>query len=344
MVKRLIATLLHNRWVFRLIGIGIFILILLRLDLELVWQTLLEIDLTWLVLSLVFQFLAMIAATIRWQLLMQRLGIRIRFWFATVYQLIGTAAALVTPGQLGEFVKVLYLRRDGHPLPESLRSLIVDRLYDLLTLLLFGFIAIAILFGLSMQVALALTLGVAVVLVAGFLLARSSEQRRRWIVHHIVRFTPGSYRQTMREEADRLTMHVVEFTLGFLVVVALFTLLHYLLLLLAAYAIVAAMRLDVSFWYYAMIVPLLRLVGLLPVSILGIGTRDITAIYLLGLVGISEEASLLTSTIGLLTRQLQAVVGLAAWWRYPLFTREKRQVARLVPTARSSAAKQQGKG
>jgi hypothetical protein len=41
-------------------------------------------------------------------------------------------------------------------------------------------------------------------------------------------------------------------------------------------------------------------------------------IYLFAQVGVSEESSLVFSMLTLLTLELQALVGLLAWWRYPL--------------------------
>lgn len=341
-VKRLGRALLRNRWVFRLIGVALFFLILLELDLREVWKTLLAVEPVYLLLSLALQLLAMVVATLRWQLIMRRLDISIPFAQSFIHQLIGTAAALVTPGQLGEFVKVLYHRREGVPVPESLFSVIIDRLFDLLMLLLLGFIALAVLFGLPAELTIVISIAGAVMVTVTFLLRRKRDSAGRWLVAQIVAFSPQAYRATMRTEAHRLATRVDQFTPALLVGGILLTAVNYVLLLLRIYALVLAIHLVVPFWFFAMIVPLLRLVGLIPISVLGIGTRDITAIYLLGQVGISEESALLVSTMGLIMLQVQALLGLIAWWRHPLHGKGDKPGADALMTANQGVAERGG--
>jgi uncharacterized protein (TIRG00374 family) len=314
---------MRNRWSFRLIGIGLFILILLKIDLGEAWQTLRNVDLFYILLSLVFQAFGLIFATIRWQLIMQKLDIRVRFSQSFTHQLIGTAAALVTPGQLGEFVKVLYHRREGFPVPESIFSVLLDRLFDLGMLLLFGFLALAILFGVPTNFAIFLAAGALFFLVAAIIFFRYKKESGQWIGNGIAMLTPKTYKAAVKGDAIHLASRVGELKLLFLLLCVLLTVVNYSFLLLRVYALVLALQISVPFWYFAIVVPLLRLVGLIPISVLGIGTRDITAIYLFGQVGVSESSSVLISTLGLITVQFQTLVGLLAWWRDPINLRKQ---------------------
>ncbi len=322
-IKSLARRVLRNRWVFRLIGVGVFILILLKVDLGEALRVLVTVDPLFLILSLVLQATALVVTTFRWQLIMHRLEIHIPFLRSFVHQLIGTAAAQVTPGQLGEFVKVLYHRSHGFPVPESLLSVLMDRAYDLLMLLLFGFIALAVLFGMPLTLTVAIAASGGIVLVTGFLFARNKEESARWIAAALARISPQVYKETVQGNARRLAQRVGGFKLSFLVVCGLLSIVNYTLLVLRNYSLALALHIDVPFGYFVMVVPLLRLVGLVPISISGIGTRDVTAIYLFAQVGIPEESSLIFSMLGLLTLEFQALVGLLAWWRYPLQLGEK---------------------
>jgi len=78
-----------------------------------------------------------------------------------------------------------------------------------------------------------------------------------------------------------------------------------------------SVHMDVEFWFFASAVPLFRLVGLVPITISGIGTRDAVIIYILSGVGIPPESSLILSVLSLVTFQLQALVGALFWWRFP---------------------------
>lgn len=317
-IKFTVGWVFRNRWILRLIGIGVFVFILLKIDLKEALRVLVTLDPTFLILSLAFQAIALVVTTFRWQLIMHRLDIHIPFSRSLIYQLIGNAAAIVTPGQLGEFVKVLYQRSHGFPVSESLLSVLIDRTYDLLMLLLFGFVALAILFGIPFELTVIIVASSTVILVAGFLFIRNREGTSQWIVATLVRVSPKTYKETVRSDARRLSQHLGEFKLTFLTGCGLLSVFNYTFLLLRIYALVLALHIEVPFWYFVMVVPLLRLVGLVPISVAGIGTRDITVIYLLAQVGVSEESSLILSMLGLLTLQFQAILGLVAWWRYPL--------------------------
>lgn len=317
-IRSIARRALRNRWLFRLIGIGVFILILFKIDLGEALRVVIAADPFFILLSLAVQMVALVVATFRWQLIMRRLEIHIPLSRSVAYQLIGTAAAFVTPGQLGEFIKVLYPRSHGFPAPESLLSVLIDRAYDLLMLLLFGFIALAVLFGvppgLTFIVAAAAGLG----LVVAFLLTRSREASAQWIATALGRISPKAYKETVHKNARRLVQRVGRLSVGFLITCGLLSIVNYGLLLLRIYLLVLALQMDVPFWYFAMVVPLLRLVGLIPISVSGIGTRDVTTIYLFAQAGVPEESSLILSVLGLLTLAFQALVGLLAWWRYPL--------------------------
>ena len=322
-LKSGVRWVLTNRWSLRIIGISVFAIILVKVDLGEALRVLTTLDPRFLIVSLALQACALVVATFRWQLIMRRLAIRIPFVRSLIYSLIGTAAALITPGQLGEFVKVLYLRDLRAPVPESVLSVLIDRAYDLLLLLLFGYIAIAVLFGVPPIVTIVIIAGGGILLAAGYFFARKREETARWLAAALARISPQAYQETVQRDTQRLIQSLGALSPGFLLICGFLSVGNYALLLLRIYAVALALHIAVPFWYFAMVMPLMRLVGLIPISVSGIGTRDITIIYLLAQVGIPQEASLVFSVVGLLALQFQALIGLLAWWRYPLQLKKK---------------------
>ena len=330
-VKPLLHRILQSRWVFRLIGIGIFVLILTRIDLDQLYQTLRTIDPLFLLLSLVLQAVALVVTTFRWQLIMHRLEIYVPFRHCVIQQLIGTAAGVITPGQLGEFIKVLYLGSYGYAVPESALSVVVDRLFDLSMLFLFGLIGLAVLFRVPPGLTAALATGICILVGGGLLFARNREKSAQTLATVVAKISPQAYKETVHKNTHHLAQLVGKFNLSLLAACALLSTVNYGLLLLRIYCMALSVHVVAPFWYLAMAIPLLRLVGLIPISISGIGTRDITMIYLLGRVGVPQEASLVLSILSLLTLQFQVLVGLMAWWRYPV------QVSRGKGSSRESS-------
>jgi glycosyltransferase 2 family protein len=328
-----------------MIGVVVFALILLRIDLRQAWRVLASVDAWFLALSLALQGVALIVTTFRWQIIMRHLGIRIPFWRSFIYQVIGTAAGQVTPGEFGEFLKVLYHRRDGFPVPESALSVLVDRLYDLAVLLIFGLLSLTILFDIPTIWTIALYLGAVLLVTGGYVFAAHRQEGARWMASALARITPVVHREAVRGNAQHLAERVGTFPPRLLLGVGLVSVANYALLLIRVYALALAVHIEVSFTYFVQLVPLLRLVGLVPISISGIGTRDVAAIYLLGRVGVPQEASLVLSMLSLVTLQVQALVGLLVWWRHPLHppegeTRHRARLARAA--ARREQAASQG--
>jgi hypothetical protein len=314
-LKLLMQKFSKNRWVFRLIGLAVFVLILAKIDLKEALAVLAKTNIWFVILSIVLQGVALLVTTYRWQLIMRRLDIHIPYIDSVQHQLIGTAAAVVTPGQIGEFVKVLYHKKYGYPYSTSLASVIVDRLFDLLMLLSFGGIALATLIGIPTPYTILLTcLGVAVV-ISALLLSRWKDRGAPRVAALLARLSPVKYRQIVLDDTERLTRRLGEFSPLFLLSCALLSVFNYALLVYRIYVLVLALHIQVPFLYFAMVVPLMRLVGLLPISISGIGTREVTVIYLLNKVGVPAEASLVLSLLGLITLQFQALVGLLVGWK-----------------------------
>lgn len=308
---------LRNGWIFRLIGVVVFIVILCQINLNELLRTIKQIDPFWLLFSLVMQGIALLIATFRWKVVMEFLNICVPYGKSVIHQLIGTGMALVTPGQLGEFVKVLYHRNLGFPVPESALSVILDRLYDLLMLFFFGFVSLAILFGLSPELITGLIVAGSILglLIMYYLL--NKEKAINWFAIVITKICPKPYKETIGRDFHRLIGYIGQLKPTFFLACLLLSFGNYAFLTLRFYVLALSVQMDVSFWYVALAVPLIRLVGLLPISISGIGTRDALLIYLFYNVGIPAEKSLALSLLGLITILFQALVGVLCWWRYP---------------------------
>lgn len=74
-----------------------------------------------------------------------------------------------------------------------------------------------------------------------------------------------------------------------------------------------ALDIDISFIYLLILVPIIVLITLLPISIAGLGVREVSFIYLFGLVGVNEEAALTLSLLGFAMNMFSIVPG---YWLY----------------------------
>lgn len=80
---------------------------------------------------------------------------------------------------------------------------------------------------------------------------------------------------------------------------------------------------NIKLIYFVFLIPIINVVEILPISIMGIGTRDWTTIFLYSSLGVSKEyglsLSLMLFTLGLIPQML---VGYFIAWRKKLFKEE----------------------
>jgi uncharacterized protein (TIRG00374 family) len=81
------------------------------------------------------------------------------------------------------------------------------------------------------------------------------------------------------------------------------------ILVVAVWVIARALAIAAPLSYFFAIVPLVSLVESVPISIFGIGTRDVSYVYLLGLVGVAQEKALSLSLLYVLLTLLYALLG-----------------------------------
>ncbi len=92
-------------------------------------------------------------------------------------------------------------------------------------------------------------------------------------------------------------------------VVILFSLPLQLMTVISFFLSSYAFHLNVSFLYFLILVPLIMVISFLPITIGGIGTRELACIYFLGKIGIEKEISLGISLLNLFFLILVGIIG-----------------------------------
>ncbi len=279
-----------HRYLIRSIGIFLLVIILTRVDLEDTWRQLQDCRPAAVVLA-IFLILPQVALrACRWQGLMARLAIRcswpqsLRFYFAGIF------IGLVTPGRLGELAKGVFLRQYGiASIGRSLPSVLADRILDLLVLvglallglpyfdliphagrvsaLMLGLMALVIALGLK-WLAASSQLNVIAVKIRKRLKNGWSGSLDEFVAGSRALITPGLWA-----------------SLGW-------TLAGYGIFFIQTHTIGYALGLPADFKTIAMVVSISILVGFIPITFAGLGTRDAVLIFLFGQAGVSDTAAL----------------------------------------------------
>lgn len=115
---------------------GLFAIFLRHVDLAAVWTAIKGARPGWLAVAVTISLSVIPARAWRWRLLFDHVG-RARLWDATVATAIGFAATTLLPARAGEVVRPVALSRSARlPLPALLVSVLLERLLDLVTVIL----------------------------------------------------------------------------------------------------------------------------------------------------------------------------------------------------------------
>jgi glycosyltransferase 2 family protein len=131
----------------RIIGIALFVWILSRIDLNELSTAIRNADVFLILSALLLQILVYNAKTLRWHTIVHTTSARPSLFHSWCVYHIGVFLATITPGKLGELGKAAYLTKEGVPPILGIALVIIDRLSDVIAIVLIGAFSVGILFG-----------------------------------------------------------------------------------------------------------------------------------------------------------------------------------------------------
>lgn len=200
----------------------------------------------------------------------------------------------ITPGRIGEFVKAIYFEKKGTPFSASLYGTVLDRLFDVVVISIIGS---TVFFSFS---EIASHINTNVIIIYMILLSIIS----------ILLFNSSIVHSVINKLARKMTM---SYNLSSIITDTTFSISQLDVKALASSFIITTAALVCNFssiYYLAQsidlgipyidilgISALVSLVSMIPVSFLGLGTRDIVLIQMLSLYGIDKISSVAFSSL-----------------------------------------------
>jgi uncharacterized protein (TIRG00374 family) len=297
-----------KRWGARFIGVALFIFFLFKFDFGTIGSHLAKFTLSHIGILGSMTFLFLLTKSLRWWVLLKQYGVDIPFFSSFSIYLAGMFLGLVTPGRIGDFSKAFYLKTYHNLiLFRGLLISVIDRLLDLLLMLLISYLYITLV---VRGVSLILSVGV---LLIGFLLLgivfwtnRKSSllqtglvRTLRWLSHQKLDTTTF----------ERYTIYPMNRFSGLAVVL---TLVSMIVLVYQAYRIAGILGLNIAFVTTGGSLVSANLVGLLPISIMGVGTRELTLFAFLDQIPYAAIIGFSVSFV-IFSQILSAIVGFLCW-------------------------------
>ncbi len=262
-------------------------------DLSNVWDTLAHANYLWIVPGILTYFLAVVARTWRWHYLLRSIKpVPLRTLFPIVT--IGYMGNNIYPARAGEVLRSYVLKkRTGVPMSASLATVVIERLFDGVVMLLFVFVSLPRLESLPDWLRQVVVLGSIVfftALVVFFLLAARPERARaiyRWLIGRLLplefqgrvhgvadRFLEGL--SALRRERDVLMIFVTSLVIWLLETVKYWFVMH-------------AFPFEVSFYALMLMNGVVNLATTIPASPGYVGTFDAPGIAILQAFGVNKS-------------------------------------------------------
>lgn len=272
------------------------------------YQTISKLNLTYFILSLPFVLILLALKSYRWKLIIDNTGVTYPFKRALQAYFSAFSLGIVTPGRLGELLKVYNLRQDIASVQstKAFQTVVVDRLFDMVFLVWFGFAA-ALFYGSIFTVLYVLLPASLVVIVISIFFSRALLQflKRKWLQKStIILFLIQCLDVLLSKKSWPFWLiSAIAYAFFFLGIKVLFL----------------SLGISMGFFESGFIISLIGLVLLLPISVAGFGTREAGLVYLLSFYGLSPETAISFSLLQFTVFFLWGgIVGLIFWLSSPI--------------------------
>jgi uncharacterized membrane protein YbhN (UPF0104 family) len=217
--------------------------------------------------------------------------------------------AIMVVSAVGTFVKAVYLKRDGHGLLRPILSIAVEKYYDYLLPLIFGAVSFFLVWiGVNSDVGLILFL---------FLTCLAFVPTRRACLLLSPRLLPRRLKDMLQKKGWHITEHLTKINDILNFKIYLYSVAAFGLYFLGIYCLTKGLGLEFGFFQVVLIMTITSLITLIPVSFLGIGTRDAGLLAVFSFFGHTPEQAVALSMALLLLRIAIVFIGSIFWFSDP---------------------------
>ena len=290
---------------WRLIGVVLLVAVLWRVGARQLVDVLWNANPFALVAGAMLATVVLLLRSLRWKILCSGLDIHLSWREAIRLYLVGTFVASITPGRIGDLVKAYYVR-DRRPeggLAAGIATVVYDRFLDLGQIAALGLGAVVLLPRVPPQAGPLLVVLALTAFIAGTVWRPTREGLLARPLYWALRRLPGSRDVQLPTPpasnvllAQALTSASIAGFAGASIVLA------------------RGLSINASAWSLTVLSALGALVGLVPVTVLGIGTRDALYVAAAPFLGETGEALLALSLLLLGMYVLNSVTGWVAWF------------------------------
>lgn len=305
------------------LGLILFVWIIWSNDPVRILDAFLGLDLAYFTVAVIAGLIILVLKAYKWKLIIglhdldYPLGKSVKVWS------IGLFAGFVTPGRVGDLIRALYLKRDAGNFGKSISTVIIDRILDLVAVIIFSAIGILLFsqwFGTSF-VSIGLFSGFIIFFIFVIYMITNKKMTSRLARPLFNFFVPDRHKGGLRSGFDDFHRSMGKMRKGktSLILMLLLSMIIWLLSVLEIYILSISMGLGISYIFLVALLSITAIIELIPVSIMGLGTREAFFIFIFAMIGIGSQQAISFSLLYLIVGYwMIAMIGLLFWFRNPI--------------------------
>ena len=304
-----------NRNFFRFAGLIIFGVILWQLDVKYILEQFKRMQIEIFLIAVVLLILFHILKAFRWQYILGLHGISYNFITSYLIYLSGIFTGILTPGRIGDFAKIFYLKADGYSTIRAVFSSILDRLLDIFFLIICGLLSLFwIIKGLPVKIHF--TWVIAFILVGTIFISKLLGLKGIRKISY--KLFPQKYVSMFEAGIDELKFDLKNYSLLTAFTLTTYTLIGWILYFVAIYIMTISIDLSIPFFYVVAFFVISTLISFVPITVAGVGTRDLALLAMFTQIGYVKEEAISFSILILICYILTTFFGLIAWLLKPI--------------------------
>lgn len=279
-----------------IIGLVLFIVIMLNLNLNQLFQTLFSANPLFLALSVIPMFFMLLFQAFKWKNILDNSNVKISFVDTIIMFLVGYYYGSITPGKLGDFIRSKYLSNHSNvSVGFSFSTVFLDRISDLIIIVYLGFIGV--IFFIFFYDILVMPIFLLALLffasVCFFYVLFNEKLLSKLITSILFRYLPEKIKLYINPHFDDFTSNNKNLVKNkkLLLQTLLLSVLIWLITAVGGFFLLLSLHANISYPFILFVIVISSLISLIPLSINGLGTRELTIITLFSIIHVSPEVA-----------------------------------------------------
>lgn len=296
------------------LGLGLFLFIVSKVGIKRIVTEVVRSDKTLLGISVLLMGLITLIQSFKWQKILSNQGINISLSKIIPVWLGGLFYGMITPGRVGSFSRAVMLKKQTHePVEKLAASVFIDRVIDtvcVIFLAVLGAAQVADRFAGTLPVMIIALLMVFVILVL-VMNQKISYSLGRTIYKSVL---PKRWKKRAKSTYEKFYMDMpsiskmaIPFSIG---------LFNWLVIYTQAFLVFRAVGVNVPYFEAITLLPIATAVGLIPVTVGGLGTRELTLIALFEPYSSSAQNIIAGSLLQMMIGYAQSATGAFFAWKW----------------------------